>query len=201
MRYLALAVAMYLNMTYHVYYERRNLQIEPTGVTPYILASVLVVVALLLLCCGYMFSRMVKRMSLKQRKLRKRKFYLSFLVLFIVILALTTLSIKNLMECLVILGLLTYWLLQVTIARLKHHHVVIRSIARGFDRIIGWIVFGPIMFISMFLPFLSSFQQRVMFNNAFTSGLEVSKLFAHDVAPSQVVKVKRVKKKGAKREE
>lgn len=62
-------------------------------------------------------------------------------------------------------------------------------------RAIGSIVFGPVMFVAMFLPFLSAFQQRVMSNNAITFGMEVSKLFAHDIAPTQLVKVKQSKKK------
>lgn len=139
---------------------------------------------------------MVKKLAMKQRKLRKRKFHFSFVVLFVALVSLSVLTLGNLVEIVVILGLLAYWFMQINIARLQYHHVAIRALARGFDRMIGWTVFGPIMFIAMFLPFISAFQQRVMFNNAFTSGLEVSKLFSHDAAPAaQMVKVKRTKKK------
>ena len=148
-----------------------------------------------IVCCGYMVSRMVKKLSTQQRKLRKRKFHFSFVLLIIAFISLTFLEISNLFEIAMILLLIAYWFMQVNMARLQHHHVVIRSLARGYDRVVGWIVFGPIMFVAMFLPFISAFQQRVMFNNAFTSGLEVSKLFSHDAAPAQMVKVKKTKKK------
>jgi len=134
-------------------------------------------------------------MTMKQRKLRKTKFMLSCCGIFLVLLSLTTVSIANVFELIMLLAVAVYWFMWAAILRLKHNHVVVRTLARGFDRAVGWFVFGPIMFVSMFLPFVAAFQQRVMFNNAFTSGLEVSKLFANDVAPSQLVKIKRVTKK------
>ena len=199
-RFLFLAIGIYLHMVYKVYYERRNKVIDSDSVVPYILAGILFVAIFFLLCCGYMTSRMVKKLAMKQRKLRKRKFHFSFVLLIICLVSLSVLTITNLLEIVVILLLLAYWFMQINIARLQYHHVAIRALARGFDRVIGWIVFGPIMFVAMFLPFISAFQQRVMFNNAFTSGLEVSKLFSHDAAPAQMVKVKR-NKKGKKRDE
>ncbi|CAK4714694.1 unnamed protein product [Aphanomyces euteiches] len=70
-----------------------------------------------------------------------------------------------------------------------------------FDRAVGWIIFGPILFIAMFMPFMSSFQQRVMFNQAFTSGLEVAKLLSNEaLAPSSRKPDGNAKKK-KKREE
>ncbi|KAF1795564.1 hypothetical protein GQ600_21341 [Phytophthora cactorum] len=140
-------------------------------------------------------------MSMKQRKLRKMKFLLSCCCFLISMLSLTVLSVGNLFAIFILLFVAVYWFMQMCILRLQYHHIVVRALARAYDRAVGWIVFGPIMIVSMFLPFISSFQQRVMFNNAFTSGLEVSKLFAHDVAPAQVVKVKRVSKKKKNRDD
>ena len=201
-RFLALAVGIYLNMVYRVYYKRQNREIEQDDLEPFIFVGLLFVLIFMFLCCGYGASRWSKKNAMNQRKLRRRKFHLSLLVLVIVILGFTTLSLSNILEIIVILILLAYWFMQVALLRLQHQHVIVRSLAHSFDRVIGWIVFGPIMFIAMFLPFISAFQQRVMFNAAFTSGLEVSKLFSHDIAPGQqVIKVKKTKKKSKQRDE
>ncbi|GLD97010.1 hypothetical protein PINS_up005693 [Pythium insidiosum] len=198
-RFLAIAIGMYLQVAYKVYFENRDKAIDATKdkITTFILAGAIVVVLLLMLCCGYFASRVTKKMSLKQkqRKLRKMKFTIACICMCFALLSLTVLTLVNVFEVAVLLGVAIYWFMQVCIIRLQYHHIVVRAMARAYDRAVGWIVFGPIMFVSMFLPFISMFQQRVMFNNAFTSGLEVSKLFAHDVAPPQVVKVKRVSKK------
>ncbi|CAI5724003.1 unnamed protein product [Peronospora destructor] len=202
LRFLLLAVGMYLNMMYDAYFEQPNRIItSEDGMLTYALSALVIVIFALLICCGYVASRVTKKMSMKQRKLRKIKFVLSCCCFFISMLSLTVLSFGNLFAIFILLMLAIYWFMQVCILRLQYHHIVVRALARGYDRAVGWIVFGPIMIVSMFLPFISSFQQRVMFNNAFTSGLEVSKLFAHDVAPTQVVKVKRVSKKKKTRDD
>jgi callose synthase len=187
---------MYLQLVYNVYFKSRDKVItnDDTIIT-YILAGTIIVVFLLMVCCGYAASRVTKKMTMKQRKLRKMKFFITCVLLILAILSLTFLTLVNVFEVIILLMLAVYWFMQMTILRLQYHHIVVRALARAYDRAVGWIVFGPVMFVAMFLPFISSFQQRVMFNNAFTSGLEVSKLFAHDVAPTQVVKVKRVSKK------
>ncbi|RLN21239.1 hypothetical protein BBJ28_00013674, partial [Nothophytophthora sp. Chile5] len=201
-RFLAIAIGMYLNMMYNAYFETPGDVItSDDAMLTYVLSGGIIVVLLLLVCCGYIASRVTKKMSMKQRKLRKIKFVLSCCCLLISLLSLTVLSIANLFEVFILLLVAVYWFMQICMLRLQYHHIVVRALARAFDRAVGWIVFGPILVVSMFMPFISSFQQRVMFNNAFTSGLEVSKLFAHDVAPTQVVKVKRVSKKKKTREE
>ncbi|KAF0770032.1 hypothetical protein AaE_002634 [Aphanomyces astaci] len=162
---------------------------------PFIIVAALLVLMLLLVCCGYCASRFSKRSQMKQKKLRKIKFNISFCILVVVLFSFLYLTIMQLFEVFLIIVLSVYWFVQFAIVRLKSNHVVILAMAKSFDRAVGWIVFGPILFIAMFMPFISSFQQRVMFNSAFTSGLEVSKLFSHDVAPSHSIKAKRPKKK------
>ncbi|RAW38022.1 Callose synthase 2 [Phytophthora cactorum] len=202
LRFLLVAIGMYLNMMYNAYFERPNRVItSDDDMLTYALSGLVVVIFVLLICCGYIASRVTKKMSMKQRKLRKMKFLLSCCCFLISMLSLTVLSVGNLFAIFILLFVAVYWFMQMCILRLQYHHIVVRALARAYDRAVGWIVFGPIMIVSMFLPFISSFQQRVMFNNAFTSGLEVSKLFAHDVAPAQVVKVKRVSKKKKNRDD
>lgn len=195
-RFLFLAVGLYLQLAYKVYFGSRDQVITSAdAMTTYVLAGGIFVILGLLFWCGYTASRVTKKMSMKQRKLRKMKFLITCVCMVLCLLSLTVLSIVNVFEVMLIILIAVYWFMQLTITRVQYHHIVVRALARAYDRAVGWIVFGPIIFVAMFLPFVSAFQQRVMFNNAFTSGLEVSKLFAHDVAPTQVVKVKRTKKK------
>ncbi|KAL1084988.1 hypothetical protein V6Z11_D08G018900 [Gossypium hirsutum] len=53
----------------------------------------------------------------------------------------------------------------------------VRSMARLYDAGMGMIIFVPIAFFSWF-PFVSTFQTRLMFNQAFSRGLEISLILA-----------------------
>lgn len=53
----------------------------------------------------------------------------------------------------------------------------IRSIALLYDAGMGMVIFIPIALSSWF-PFVSTFQTRLMFNQAFSRGLEISVLLA-----------------------
>lgn len=53
----------------------------------------------------------------------------------------------------------------------------IRSMSRLYDAGMGMLIFIPIAFCSWF-PFVSTFQTRLMFNQAFSRGLEISLILA-----------------------
>jgi len=53
----------------------------------------------------------------------------------------------------------------------------IRSMARLYDAGMGMLIFIPIALFSWF-PFISTFQTRLMFNQAFSRGLEISLILA-----------------------
>ncbi|KAK8339188.1 hypothetical protein V6Z11_A08G019000 [Gossypium hirsutum] len=53
----------------------------------------------------------------------------------------------------------------------------VRSMARLYDAGMGMIIFVPVAFFSWF-PFVSTFQTRLMFNQAFSRGLEISLILA-----------------------
>ncbi|XP_012472973.1 callose synthase 9 [Gossypium raimondii] len=53
----------------------------------------------------------------------------------------------------------------------------VRSMARLYDAGMGMVIFVPIAFFSWF-PFVSTFQTRLMFNQAFSRGLEISLILA-----------------------
>lgn len=55
----------------------------------------------------------------------------------------------------------------------------VRSLARLYDAVMGMLIFIPIVILSWF-PFVSTFQTRLMFNQAFSRGLEISLILAGD---------------------
>ncbi|KAH7428186.1 hypothetical protein KP509_10G079800 [Ceratopteris richardii] len=52
-----------------------------------------------------------------------------------------------------------------------------RAIARFYDAAMGMVIFLPVAFLSWF-PFVSTFQTRLLFNQAFSRGLEISLILA-----------------------
>ncbi|KAM0882138.1 hypothetical protein ACQ4PT_032510 [Festuca glaucescens] len=57
----------------------------------------------------------------------------------------------------------------------------VREIARMYDAGMGAVIFVPIVFFSWF-PFVSTFQSRFLFNQAFSRGLEISLILAGNKA-------------------
>ncbi|TQD95412.1 hypothetical protein C1H46_018970 [Malus baccata] len=52
----------------------------------------------------------------------------------------------------------------------------VREFARMYDAGMGMFIFAPIAFLSWF-PFISTFQSRLLFNQAFSRGLETCHIF------------------------
>ncbi|MBA0582402.1 hypothetical protein Gorai_024551, partial [Gossypium raimondii] len=57
----------------------------------------------------------------------------------------------------------------------------VREIARFYDAGMGTIIFAPVAVLSWF-PFISTFQSRLLFNQAFSRGLEISLILAGNKA-------------------
>lgn len=60
----------------------------------------------------------------------------------------------------------------------------VREFARMYDAGMGMIIFAPIAMLSWF-PFVSTFQSRLLFNQAFSRGLEISLILAGNKANVQ----------------
>lgn len=54
---------------------------------------------------------------------------------------------------------------------------MVRSLARLYDAAMGMFIFVPLAIFAWF-PFLSTFQTRLLFNQAFSRGLEISLILA-----------------------
>lgn len=98
--------------------------------------------------------------------------------------ALTALSMPDVFACILafvptgwgILCILVAWKPLVKKLRLWK---TVRSFARLYDAGMGMFVFIPIVIFSWF-PFVSTFQTRLLFNQAFSRGLEISLILAGD---------------------
>ena len=53
----------------------------------------------------------------------------------------------------------------------------VKELSRGYEYVMGLIIFMPIAILSWF-PFVSEFQTRLLFNQAFSRGLQISKILA-----------------------
>lgn len=53
----------------------------------------------------------------------------------------------------------------------------IKELARGYEYMMGLIIFAPVAILSWF-PFVSEFQTRLLFNQAFSRGLQISMILA-----------------------
>ncbi|XP_074585983.1 callose synthase 3-like [Curcuma longa] len=51
----------------------------------------------------------------------------------------------------------------------------VRALARGYEIMMGLLLFTPIIFLAWF-PFVSEFQTRMLFNQAFSRGLQISRI-------------------------
>ncbi|EFH57733.1 hypothetical protein ARALYDRAFT_482666 [Arabidopsis lyrata subsp. lyrata] len=107
---------------------------------------------------------------------------LTFIALIVVAIALTPLSIPDMFAC--VLGFIpTGWgLLSLAITWKQVLRVLglwetVREFGRIYDAAMGMLIFSPIALLSWF-PFISTFQSRLLFNQAFSRGLEISIILA-----------------------
>ncbi|KAF5199964.1 Callose synthase [Thalictrum thalictroides] len=53
----------------------------------------------------------------------------------------------------------------------------VKALARGYEYIMGLVIFTPVAILAWF-PFVSEFQTRLLFNQAFSRGLQISRILA-----------------------
>ncbi|KAI4345089.1 hypothetical protein L6164_012253 [Bauhinia variegata] len=53
----------------------------------------------------------------------------------------------------------------------------VRALARGYDYLMGVVIFAPVAILAWF-PFVSEFQTRLLFNQAFSRGLQIQRILA-----------------------
>lgn len=53
----------------------------------------------------------------------------------------------------------------------------VKALARGYDYLMGLVIFTPVAVLAWF-PFVSEFQTRLLFNQAFSRGLQIQRILA-----------------------
>jgi len=53
----------------------------------------------------------------------------------------------------------------------------VKALSRGYEYLMGIVIFVPVAVLAWF-PFVSEFQTRLLFNQAFSRGLQISRILA-----------------------
>jgi len=53
----------------------------------------------------------------------------------------------------------------------------VKALGRGYEYLMGVLIFTPVAVLAWF-PFVSEFQTRLLFNQAFSRGLQISRILA-----------------------
>jgi len=112
-------------------------------------------------------------------RLIKGLVFITFLAILITLIALPHMTVKDIIVC-IFAFTPTGWGI-ILIAQACKSLIPrsiwssIRALARGYEIMMGLFLFTPIAFLAWF-PFVSEFQSRMLFNQAFSRGLQISRI-------------------------
>ncbi|WVZ01425.1 hypothetical protein V8G54_027494 [Vigna mungo] len=106
--------------------------------------------------------------------------FLTFLTIVIVLIAVAGLTFKDIIVCILAVMPTGWGLLLIAqackpVIEKTGFWGSIRALARGYEVIMGLLLFTPVAFLAWF-PFVSEFQTRMLFNQAFSRGLQISRI-------------------------
>ncbi|CDY47273.1 BnaA10g03730D [Brassica napus] len=106
--------------------------------------------------------------------------FLAFVTILITLLALPLITIKDLFICMLAFMPTGWGMLLIAQAckpLIQHLGVwsSVKTLARGYEIVMGLLLFTPVAFLAWF-PFVSEFQTRMLFNQAFSRGLQISRI-------------------------
>ncbi|CAN4089719.1 unnamed protein product [Withania somnifera] len=113
-------------------------------------------------------------------RLIKGLIFLTFVATLVILMTLLHMTPKDMVVC-VLAFLPTGWGMLLIAQALKP--IVrragfwgsVRTLARGYEIVMGLLLFTPVAFLAWF-PFVSEFQTRMLFNQAFSRGLQISRI-------------------------
>ncbi|KAI3421638.1 uncharacterized protein J3R85_011988 [Psidium guajava] len=113
-------------------------------------------------------------------RLIKGLIFLTFVAILVTLIALPHMTLQDIVVC-ILAFMPTGWGM-LLIAQACKPLVVqagiwgsVRTLARGYEIIMGLLLFTPVAFLAWF-PFVSEFQTRMLFNQAFSRGLQISRI-------------------------
>ncbi|KAK3028535.1 hypothetical protein RJ639_037704 [Escallonia herrerae] len=113
-------------------------------------------------------------------RLIKGLVFLAFLAALIILIAVPNMTFKDIIVCILAFMPTGWGLLQIAqalkpLVQQAGFWGSVRTVARGYDFIMGLLLFSPVAFLAWF-PFVSEFQTRMLFNQAFSRGLQISRI-------------------------
>ncbi|XP_076955761.1 callose synthase 2-like [Bidens hawaiensis] len=113
-------------------------------------------------------------------RLIKGLVFLTFLSILITIIAQPHMTVKDIIVCLLALMPTGWGMLQIAQAlrpflRRSGFWSSVKTLAQYYEMIIGLLLFTPVAILAWF-PFVSEFQTRMLFNQAFSRGLQMSRI-------------------------
>ncbi|KAF0934523.1 hypothetical protein E2562_025619 [Oryza meyeriana var. granulata] len=113
-------------------------------------------------------------------RLIKGLIFITFISIIIILIAIPHMTVQDIFVC-ILAFMPTGWGLLLVAQAIKPAIVniglwgSIKALARGYEIIMGLLLFTPIAFLAWF-PFVSEFQTRMLFNQAFSRGLQISRI-------------------------
>ncbi|KAF2314493.1 hypothetical protein GH714_026964 [Hevea brasiliensis] len=113
-------------------------------------------------------------------RLIKGMIFLTFVSILVTLIALPHMTIQDIIVC-ILAFMPTGWgmlLIAQACKPLVHRAGFwgsVRTLARGYEIVMGLLLFTPVAFLAWF-PFVSEFQTRMLFNQAFSRGLQISRI-------------------------
>ncbi|RDX98648.1 Callose synthase 2, partial [Mucuna pruriens] len=113
-------------------------------------------------------------------RLIKGAIFITYLTIFIILIAVANMTIKDIIICILAVMPTGWGLLQIAqackpVIEKAGFWGSVRALARGYEVIMGLLLFTPVAFLAWF-PFVSEFQTRMLFNQAFSRGLQISRI-------------------------
>ncbi|KAI9094765.1 hypothetical protein K1719_026571 [Acacia pycnantha] len=113
-------------------------------------------------------------------RLIKGMIFLTFVSILVTLIALPRMSLQDIFVCILAFMPTGWGMLQIAQAlkpavRRAGFWGSVKTLARGYEIVMGLLLFTPVAFLAWF-PFVSEFQTRMLFNQAFSRGLQISRI-------------------------
>lgn len=113
-------------------------------------------------------------------RLIKGLIFVTFVSILVTLIALPHMTIQDIIVCILAFmptgwGLLLIAQASKPLVQRFGFWASIRTLARGYEIVMGLLLFTPVAFLAWF-PFVSEFQTRMLFNQAFSRGLQISRI-------------------------
>ncbi|XP_057838272.1 callose synthase 3 isoform X2 [Cryptomeria japonica] len=164
-------------LVYHL-----NLTGDNKSILVYGLSWLVIVVVLLVLKTVSMGRRKFSADFQLMFRLLKGLLFIGFVAILVVLYVVCHMTVRDLFACILAFMPTGWALLQIAQACKPLVHRIgfwdsVRALARVYEFIMGLLVFTPVAVLAWF-PFVSEFQTRLLFNQAFSRGLQISRILA-----------------------